>query len=83
MFAKHTLSRRVAAGLIGVAILMMPIWAGNVSEAQDDPLYQRRNIFQIQRISGVHTRHLDECPGNTLGHHSFITVYEERVGPEN
>jgi hypothetical protein len=39
------------------------------------------SVHQIQRISGVHTRHPDECPGNTLGHHSFIAVYEERVGP--
>lgn len=40
------------------------------------------SIFQIQRISGVHTRHPDECPGNSLGHHSFIAVYEERIGPD-
>ena len=42
-----------------------------------------QNIFPIQRISGVHTRHPDECPGNTLGHHSFVAVYEERIGPDN
>jgi hypothetical protein len=41
------------------------------------------SIFQIQRISGAHTRHPDECPGNTLGHHSFVAVYEERIGPDN
>jgi PKD repeat protein len=41
------------------------------------------SLFQIQRISGVHTRHPDECPGNTLGHHSFVAVYEERIGPND
>jgi len=37
---------------------------------------------KIQRISGVHTRHPDECAGNTAGHHSFVAVYQERLGPE-
>ena len=41
------------------------------------------SIFKIQRISGVHTRHPDECPGNTLGHHSFVAVFEEQIGPDN
>lgn len=27
-------------------------------------------------VSGIHTRHPDEAPGNTLGHHSFYTVFK-------
>lgn len=29
-------------------------------------------------VSGLHTRHPDETPGNTLGHHSFYVVFQLR-----
>lgn len=31
-------------------------------------------------VSGLHTRHLDEGEGNTLGHHSFYVVFQRRMG---
>lgn len=31
-------------------------------------------------VSGLHTRHPDEAPGNTLGHHSFYVVFQLRAG---
>lgn len=34
-----------------------------------------------EKVSGLHTRHADEESGNTLGHHSFLIVFQlKRVG---
>ena len=34
------------------------------------------------RVTGLHTRHKDEAPGNTWGHNSFYVVFQRtRKGP--
>lgn len=34
-----------------------------------------------EKVTGLHTRHADEEAGNTLGHHSFLVVWQlKRVG---
>lgn len=33
-----------------------------------------------ERVSGIHTRHEDEEPGNTRGHHSFYVVFQKSSG---
>lgn len=45
------------------------------------------SVHKSDRVLNVHTRHLDEGPGNTLGHHSFyvawqLTQYGEGPGTE-
>jgi hypothetical protein len=31
-----------------------------------------------EKVRGMHTRHADEGSGNTLGHHSFLVVWQKR-----
>jgi len=39
------------------------------------------NEYGSDRVSGIHTRHPDEPPGNTWGHHSFYIVFQRTDPP--
>jgi hypothetical protein len=50
----------------------IPMWGNDtltVSVAGNTP---------SEKVRGLHTRHADEGSGNTLGHHSFLVVWQKR-----
>ena len=49
------------------------VWMQGDSRDANDP---------SERVEKLHTRHADEAPGNTIGHHSFYVVFQRaRKGP--
>jgi hypothetical protein len=46
------------------------VWMKGENRSSDDP---------SERAEKLHTRHADEEPGNTIGHHSFLVVFRRTL----